>query len=356
MKKPLKPSEVYKQCAIFLKNGFWACEHILTYGAVINIIRFSRNWGKTTAFKIRAALRYIRRGRGTYWVRRTKGETQKTKKAFFDAAFFAATRLTPDEVRITGDTAEILIREKWHVFIEFCTLSQARKERSAQRDGFDTMIIDEGQATARARNQYHGDEITDALDLWVSKKRNCELRLFILGNRESALDVYAQYFGLPKIAPDFDGVKLFRNGSIAYEQHNWEARTERTKFEDKVFSALDGTAYGAYMYGNASKEFGTLSIKPKPKNAAPYCCFDFGTPVTAWANADGVYFTSGLIKGRRVIVPALNAAYGDNARVYANYMRNNFYTLIEARRTNSIYFDSDETGEAAFETMRRMGL
>ena len=356
MKKPLSVSEVLKTKKEFLLGGFWACVRILTYGAVINIIRFSRNWGKSTCFKARAALRFKRRGRGTYWVRRTKQETKKTKKEFFDNAFFMLTKLSPDEVRINGDVAEMLIRDKWRVFCEFITMTQSRSERSAARDNFDTMILDEGQTTARARSQYPGDEITDLLDLWISKKRNYEVRLFILGNKETAVDPYANYFGVPKLPADFDGIKLCKNGSIAYEVHNWEARHVDSIFETKVKAALSGTPYGAYMYDGQSKDFGAVSIKAKPKNAVPYCNFDFGAPVCAWITRDAVYFTPGAVKDRRVIVPALSEKYGENARVYAPYMKQNFSLLINARRLNSIYFDSEETAENAVETMRKMGI
>ena len=98
--------EVLATCGRFLINGYWAALAIFSYNAPINLVRFSRGWGKSTCFKIRAYRRFIRRGKGTVWVRMTKGETKKTRDTFLNKKFFKLTGADPEKVRINGDYIE----------------------------------------------------------------------------------------------------------------------------------------------------------------------------------------------------------------------------------------------------------
>ena len=55
-----------------------------SYNAIFNFVIAVRNNGKTTAFKIRALKRFLKRGKKTIWVRRFKNEIKATKKKFYN--------------------------------------------------------------------------------------------------------------------------------------------------------------------------------------------------------------------------------------------------------------------------------
>lgn len=350
----LTVQEVLETQKQYLRGGYWAISKILSYNAVINIVRISRGWGKTTSPQIRALRRFLRRGKGTIWVRRTKGETAKTKRSFLSPKFCRLAGVGADDVRVCGDFAEIRRGKRWVPFVEFCTLSQASLQRSADYMPADTMIIDEAYTTRKKSAHYLGNPVSDALDLWVSKKRENPMRLVILGNRETAADPWANYFGI-KIPPGFDGIMTARGGSIAYEAHEWEARENGTEFDKKVRQALNGTAYGEYLYSGAAKDMPCFAIGKHPKNAKIYCNFDFGTPLTCWTWGGKAYFEHGNNPAKYTVIRDISVKY-PRGIVYTRKARPNFELLILAKLNNLLFFDSEETAEAVALLLQDLGI
>lgn len=326
---------------------------LLSYGAPINFLDTTRGRGKTWGIFWRAYKHFMRSHKGTILVRRTEDATKKTKHGAFSAKFCRVHNIAPNSIRIKGDFAEVNINDRWYRFLQFCTLSNASDERSNDDDFYDLMILDEGKVDARKRAHYQGDEVMDLMDLYDSKRRESKMQLLILGNRESVGSPYMNFFGIPPLPIDFNGVRCFRGGTVVCAQST-RPKKEVHEFDAKVKRALDGTRYGEFAYHGRAKDYDDAHVTKKPKSARYYCGFDFGAPVSAWLHAGNVYFTSGVDTTRRVVC--------DKSRnyrevfIYTPREKSRFITFMSAKRDNAIYYDSAVTAETVAEIFAYMAI
>ena len=322
---------------------------LLGYGAPYNFLNTTRRRGKTWSIMKRAYGHYKRHHRGTILVRRTEEATRKAKQGAYTKKFCKAFGIDPDTIRIKGDFAQVHDRGRWTNFLQFVTLSQASEERSNDDDFYDLMILDEGMVSARKRAAYHGDEVVDLMDLYDSKRRESRMQLLIIGNRESVGSPYMNFFGIPPLPIDFNGVRRYLDGTVVVAQSTRECR-EVDEFDRKVKRALSGTRYGMSAYHGVPKDTDTGHIRRRSRKSVYWCSFDFGTPLTAWRDGSTVFFTLGVDRTRTVVVDRLTGVY-PNAMVYGIRDRSRFSLLINAKRDNSIYFDNPSVAEAANELL-----
>lgn len=252
---------------------------ILSYNAILNIILGGRNIGKTWAFKRRTARRAFKKGKKTIWVRRTKAEAAECAATFYesrDLQEYCGISLydknsNPDgNVRVNGRRIYIKRGGRWVWFVKIIALSEYKTMRSADDVDTDTVIFDEFTTTPEKYTMYRGNEAQDLIDLVISVMRQHEIKVFLLGNKESVSNPILQYFNIPPIPLKWQGIRTFKKGTIALQQINDGVKNNPNTFLDRVNDMLEGTAYGDYMTKATYKNQPKILITAPPRNAIGY--------------------------------------------------------------------------------------
>lgn len=324
---------------------------LYSYGCFYNIYQTKRGRGKSFGAKYWGIARFIKSGHCFYWVRRTNEELKKDKKTFFKPKLLKMLGLSPDQVKIDGDTAYIKLRRKWVDCCEFCSLSNVTRERSSDNDRYDLMFIDEAFVTPEKINMFRGDEVTAMNDLYISKRREHNLTVFIMGNTETINNPYYQYFGIKPPPLGWEGLKTYRGGTFLVCVDNTPAPDPTGGKLSKLFA---GTPYGEYMFGTASKIMPNVKYKKPPACARIWCCFDFGVPITIKHHGRYMYAVHGVDKTRPVFV--------DRPRHYAKSViytpddKFRFSGLRVAYKNNLLFFENATIAEAATILFERIKL
>lgn len=323
-------------------------------GALINIIEAPRGVGKTFTAKLWGIRRFLKTGHKFIWVRRTEEETQTTKGAFFNKKkLLKKCGLTEENVKVKGNYGYIKMGRKWVDCVEFCSLSAAANQRSNDDEAYDLMIVDEAFATPARVNMFRGNEVTNFIDLWISKKRDHKMTVFLLGNKEIINNPYYQYFGITPPPQGFQGVRRFRDGTLLV----W-TMTDFVKGDDhtKVDALLNGTPYHDYMFSGAAKTQSKAIYGEKPKRAKHYAAIDFGTPFTIWKNNGTLYVRGGVDGSRWVFVSRETMGKYQRDILTTSRDKERFLYLAAAIKRNKVIYQNPLVCEAATSFFERMGL
>lgn len=249
---------------------------ILSYNAILNIILGGRNIGKTWAFKRRTYRRALKKGKKTVWVRRTKAEAAECAATFYESkdlqeycgiSLYDKNSNPKGNVRANGRRIFIKRGGRWVWFVKIIALSEYKTMRSADDIDTDTIIFDEFTTTPEKYAMYRGNEAQDLLDLVISVMRQHEIKVFLLGNKESVSNPILQYFNIPPIPLKWQGIRTFKNGTIALQQINDGVKNNPNTFLDRVNLMLSGTAYGDYMTKATYKNQPKIIIESPPLGA-----------------------------------------------------------------------------------------
>lgn len=335
---------------------------ILSYNGIINFINSNRIYGKTWGFKIRAFKRALKRGKKTIWVRRFKEEAKECADSFYKSSDLKEkcgivdfdSKTNKGNFKQIGHTMYVLRNGKWMWFCKVVYLSKAAAMRSADDVDVDTIIFDEYTTTPERYARYRGNEVTDFLDLFFSAKREHVVKAFLLGNNETIVNPYFDYFKIPALSPEFEGFKTFRNGSIVIQKINNEQRKNNT-YDDKVRELLKDTPYGNYIYESDYKINNAVKIAKLTANSTFYAQAVFDN------NVIKVYFDKGYF-----IFDGGKIDYSQPVFVnkliykYANEILLNKQTMqwLEALRRAITYglirFTSKEVAERSFALIKRL--
>lgn len=255
-------------------NGF----DITSRGAIFNFINSNRNFGKTWCFKKRAFKRALKRGKKTIWVRRFKKEVKEAAAKFFTSAdlqkYCGIEWYDPEtkqgNCKQIGNTFYVKRRGRWEWFLQIVALTDAGNMRGVDDVNLDTIVFDEYRTTPERYARYHGNEVTDFIDIFFSAKREHQIRCFFLGNKESTIDPYFTYFNIPPFPDTFEGIRTFKNGSICVQFINNKQNTQSAEYAQKVENLLRGTSYGSYIYESTTKTKKAVRIKKCPLGASYY--------------------------------------------------------------------------------------
>lgn len=287
------------------KDGF----AVTSRDAIFNFVNTNRNFGKTWLFKKRAFKRALKRGRKTLWVRRFKKEAKEAAAKFFASAdlrkFCGIEWYDPDTKRGNckqcGNTFYVKRGGRWEWFLQVIALTDSANMRGVDDVKADTIVFDEYRTTPERYARYRGNEVTDFIDIFFSAKREHEIRCFFLGNKESTVDPYFAYFGLPHFPDTFEGVRTFRDGAICVQFINNKQNTKKDEYAHKVENLLRGTSYGAYIYESATKTKKAVRIKKPPAGASNYVqLFVGGQYVRVLLNDGYFYVAAGADKSKPV--------------------------------------------------------
>ena len=268
-----------------MKNYFNTLE-VNSYNAIFNFIVGTRNIGKTWALKMRALMRFIKKGKKTIWVRRFQHDAKQVlsiKKNQSGTDFYSEKMLkllNLDQSKISRQGFKICYNigssdaPKWEWFIQVVALSTQQSEKGNDDPNIDTIVYDEFTTTESTYVRYKGNEVIDFMDLFYTKKRSGEIKVYFLGNKETYRNPYYNFFGIEPPKTDFEGIKTYKNGTVLIAQYNTYIKDAKT-YENKLEEAFAGTLYYNYIYGGDIKNRSTLTFKEAPKKAHIYLQFQY---------------------------------------------------------------------------------
>ena len=326
---------------------------VLSYNGVITEIITNRNYGKTWAFKRRAWRRAVKHGKKTLWVRTFKKEVKEASASFYASAdlqrYCGIEPYDPDtkrgNFRQVGNTFYYRTGNAWVWFLKICALSDTNALRSADDVKTDTIVYDEFTTTAERLKRYKGNVVNDFIDLFFSAKREHNVRCFLLGNKENVLNPFLTYFGVQPLPSTFEGIKVYRGGSLVVEQIN-NKPNEKTEYDRKVRALLDGTTYGRYIYEDAYKGAQRVKKARPPKSATTYIQLDVeGFPLRIWTDNTAFYITPKIDTSQRVFTLSVCNKYL-HENLLIRRQKQYFIALVNALADNRVYYDSQATYEA----------
>lgn len=352
---------------------FYSSLKIQSYNAILNFTDTVRNVGKTTCHKISAGVRFIKHGYKTIWLRYFHKDVKKMMSVDFISV--KNIKMINEELNrnlktpkykftkenFKQDGSFIYFRKdkkhKWEWFINVVALSDEQAIKSADDPNTRRLIFDEYRIKPERLARYQGDPVTDFLSIWVTVKRNNHVKAFLLGNKEAISDPFKSFFGIENLDVNFNGIKTYKNGTIAVEQINDEPSEIQDDFDAKFKELVKGTSYGDYLYNGEIRGIDKSRIKSKPKSTTLYCCFDLGLPITAFMDKFGnIYFQRGIDTSRTVAVDKLTDKY-KRAYVISGIDKNlRFKTLEWAFRLNKIYYSDAISYEQGVKILKCLNI
>ena len=324
------------------------------YGAMINIIEAPRGVGKTFTAKLWLIKRFLKCGKKFIWVRRTEEETKTAKKSFFaKKKLLKMLGLSKDDVRVKGDYGYIKRGRKWVDCVEFCSLATVARQRSNDDDDYDVMIVDEAFATPALVNAFRGDEVAAFVDLYISKKREHKMQVFLFGNKELINNPYYQYWNITPPPQGFNGIRRFQNGTLLVCTLSKYVKNDDT---DKMQDLLRGTAYYGYMYEGAAKTQCVAKYANKPKRARYYAGFDFGVPFAVWRSNGSYYVRGGVDTCRAVFIERRLIGKYSHEIITSRTDKARFYALEAALKRGKVFYTDPLINEASSGVFERLGL
>lgn len=278
---------------------YYSSLKLTSYNAIFNFVIGARNIGKTWAFKIRALKRFIKNGTTTKWIRRFTKECQKTINNFYSAKMLNLIKVPIEKIKYQGlkifyDISKDSKVKKWICFLEIIPLNAQQQYKSLEDTTTDTIVFDEFTTTQTKLNQYKGNEVVDFLDLFSTVSREKQVKVFFLGNKETYTNPYFNFLGIKVPSIDFEGIKTFKKGTIAYQQIN-DYLYRYNSYENKVGDLLHNTSYENYLYNGKPKTALNIEIKKLPKTSTRYLQFENNKGnVTFWKNQNNFYIKSGI--------------------------------------------------------------
>lgn len=318
-----------------------------SHNAIFYFINDNRNTGKTTQMKKLALISNIKHNDITIWVRRFAKEFKQAKQNFINNKFMKV--LKDDYPNKHFEKADFELKGnklyyKGKLMIVFCCLSDAQSLKGVDELEYARVVFDEYTTTAERYKYFRGDEFKAFSDIFITAKRENQIRCYFLGNKETASNPYYDALGID-IKEDFNGIKKYRNGSVLVFQESNEAYDATSDYGKKLEALYAGTSYGAYLKG-AIGNMNNANIKEPPKSASIYSCFDFGIPFTIYTSNDIMYAKCGIDKKRKI--------FTDKPRTYKKQYichtidKNLFESFIRHYKRNQVYVADAKSNEALY--------
>lgn len=338
-----------------MKPKYYSALPIMSHNAILNIVLGGRNIGKTWAFKRRAARRALKRGKKTVWIRRTVKEAAECAETFFsskDLCEFCGVSIYNKESNKKGNVKHLGRRyfikrgKRWEWFLKIIALSEWKTMRSSDDINCDTIIFDEFTTTPEKYLQYRGNEARDLIDLAISVMRQHEVKIFLMGNKESVSNPILIYFKIPPLPLKWQGIKLFKSGTIAIQQVNDEVKNEST-FKKRLDIMLSGTDYGAYLKKATYKNQPSIIIKKPPKSVTGWLQLYWrGKHIKIWRDTTAAATAPELyVNGRNdteatIFTDELQTRFKKQIQLQKRLHRNLFRLLEQTVSDNRIAYET----------------
>lgn len=337
-------------------NKYYTSLNICSYNSIFNFVNTNRNYGKTWGFKKRCVRRAIKHSKKTIWIRRFKKEVKECIATFFKSvdlqkfcniSFYDKETNPKGNLKQNGNTFYIKRGKKWYDFLKVVALSDANAMRSADDVQVDTIIFDEYTTTVDKYKQFKGDEVTNFIDIFFSAKRNHKVKCFFLGNKESYSNPYFNYFKIPVLPYNFDGIKHFKNNSIAVEQRNNES-VLNTEYDKLCFDLFNHTSYGDYIYNSKYKnDIKIKKTKPPPDSTIYVQIYFNKSTFSIWRKNDLFYIDTKINNKYFIYCDELNTNYSNSKQLLKRH-KTYFKALLNAISDNNVFY----INELCFEQFR----
>lgn len=326
---------------------------LLSYNGIYNFIVTNRNYGKTWAFKRRAWRRAIKHGKKTLWLRTFKKEVKEASSKFYasrDLQKYCGIvpfdkKTGKGNFKRIGNTFYYKKGNAWVWFLQICTVGDSNAMRSADDVDTDTIVYDEFTMTVERYKRYRGNVVNDFIDLFISAKREHQVRCFFLGNKESVSNPFYNYFGIPTLPLHFEGIKTYRQGSIVVQQIDNKPKNTND-YDKKVTALLQGTSYGNYLYEGTYKNQLALKTRKPPVNAVEYiqlCINGYEIKISVY---NGFFYVSNTIDVKRRVYTLKPLHKYKNELLLVKRQKRLFVTFINALADARVYYNSQATYEA----------
>ena len=326
---------------------------VLSRDAIYNLINSNRNYGKTWLFKYRAVKRYMKRRKKTLWLRVFKEEAQECASSFFQSGDLEKKcglkywdkKTQTGNYKISGGV--IYLKRGKYAFepaIIVGALCEKRRLRGFDDVAIDTIVLDEYQVTPSQLRRYVGNMVDDFNDIFISIKREHEIRVFMMGNKESRNNPFLSYFGIKQVPESFEGIRTYKEGTILLQQIN--NKQKQTAYEKRVEKLFKGTAYGAYLYGGQAKGLGVAKVKKAPPTAFLYVQVEWDGYLFRIYSQDGFYYVmNGVDKTRPVFTNGDSSKWAKGRRL-VNKSKNLFKAIVDSIQNGRVYFNNQGIYEA----------
>lgn len=154
-----------------------------------------------------------------------------------------------------------------------------------------------------------------------------------------------KYFNIKELPSTWEGIRIYRDGSIAYEQINNLPR-ENDSYDKKLKSLLAGTNYGSYLYSSKAKNEEKIKQKKPPLKATIFCQLSIDNYEIAVKVFEGdFYIINKIDKLKRVFTLEQKQKY-KNEMLLVKRQKRFFIALENALSDNRIYYDNIQSYNA----------
>lgn len=326
-----------------------------SYGAMYNFIDTIRNTGKTSYFKARSLIKFLKHRRKTIWVRSFVEDVERLvndKKGFYDNKICKRWKFQRERISQKGNFIYYEYTDKngnkhkdWFIRIVCLTDSQALKGNECA--DVSDIVFDEYTTKPERLSFYRGNFATDFFDLFITIMRDHYVRCWFLGNKEILLNPFYEYFKIKPFDPSFQGIKTFQNGQIAVQQINTlPACIKATKGNRATEKLFAGTPYADYLFGGAVSGLSHEAIKKMPQNASYLFAFDFGRLLAVYACDDCVFISSKADKNQIVYTNYNTLKYRRGFKITRNDTKK-MQWLKNAIRMNRLFYTDENAVEGS---------
>lgn len=319
-------------------NTYFTAKHILSKGALLNVVLSDRSDGKTFDSKADALKQFELDGSVTVYMRRYKTEiTEKLYQTFFDEVINIPEYMRFALWSFRGSKKGIEVKKQgekeWKFIVYFVPLSMSGKLKSQlevrkiKRIYYDEFVPLDGK--------YLPNECDLILEFWKSVDRDRDTtQMVILGNKITPFNPLFDFFDID-LDITGDKIRLYKNGTLAVQIYsNKEHREIRN--ESKFNKLVKETKYDDYNSGGILQ---ALSIKIINKQGADYL-YSFKTKNgegSIWYKNGSLLISTSLRKDGYILT---DTVYNTEREQYT----------INAGKFKQIYKQAYNCGELYFES------
>ena len=350
------------------ETGYINLTPIFSYStSIFYFIDTVRNIGKTWSISRMAWRRAYKRGKKTILVRRFQKEAKAVAASMYESDDIRnfCTGLIPynpetkkGNFKKRGRTFYIKRNKKWEWFLKVAYIGDTQSFRSADDVKCDLILYDEYTTTPEKQKYVRGNEAENFIDLVVSISRMHALKCVFCGNKESVNNPYYTYFDILPPPSNFEGIRTYKEGSIALYQRNTPIPDPKNiVFQNKLKKALKGTPYGAYLFHGAYKRESGFKWYTMPLEAKGYLQVRFnGALMRIKTYKDYFFIDNKPDVSLGVLTDILNGSNPYDTKINKRIHRPLLKDLEIAIAENRVRYNSQKTYETSQDFFRYLGI
>lgn len=325
----------------------------------------TRNVGKTWALQRLIWRRAYKHDRKAIIVRRTKKQAIKAADDLYSSPKLleickGILPFNPDtkkgNFKRRGRKFFIKRNGRWEWFLQIVANSECQDCRGFMDERCDRIFFDEYLTTSRRRKHYQGNEVEDMIDLLISISRQHRIKVVFCGNKEDTENPYYNYFNIPPLPVNYEGIRAFRKGTLIVEQFN------RVIYDDKQWQQdlndlLKGTPYGDFMFNSQYKNGHNIVYRETPRDVTGYAQFYWDNKPLRVTTKGDLYYVD--LQADITTLVATDRIYSDiryQRQLNRKQDRNKFRGWQAAYITNKIVYKNAQAYDITKKIMKWFGI